>query len=246
MRVAVFRPLFTPRSRHGVCLHPWVSSLDPMRDLYYDQLDGIVDDLVSMASTVREAVLESTQALLNADQAAAEAVISGDKSVDEARELIEEQAFQLLATQQPVAGDLRMLVATLRMVADLERIGDLAGHVAKVARLRMPAVAVPPTLRETITTMASVAETMVDSAARILAERDVEAAADLEREDDQMDQLRRSLFRTLLSDEWSYGVEPAIDIALLGRYYERIGDHAVSMGRRVIYLVTGEHPVTVA
>ncbi|MBA2550811.1 MAG: phosphate signaling complex protein PhoU [Nocardioidaceae bacterium] len=217
-----------------------------MRDLYYDQLDGIVDDLVSMASTVREAVLESTQALLNADQAAAEAVISGDKSVDEARELIEEQAFQLLATQQPVAGDLRMLVATLRMVADLERIGDLAGHVAKVARLRMPAVAVPPTLRETITTMASVAETMVDSAARILAERDVEAAADLEREDDQMDQLRRSLFRTLLSDEWSYGVEPAIDIALLGRYYERIGDHAVSMGRRVIYLVTGEHPVTVA
>jgi len=217
-----------------------------MRDLYYDQLDGIVDDLVSMASTVREAVLESTQPLLNADQAAAEAVISGDKSVDEARELIEEQAFQLLATQQPVAGDLRMLVATLRMVADLERIGDLAGHVAKVARLRMPAVAVPPTLRETITTMASVAETMVDSAARILAERDVEAAADLEREDDQMDQLRRSLFRTLLSDEWSYGVEPAIDIALLGRYYERIGDHAVSMGRRVIYLVTGEHPVTVA
>ncbi|MDQ3628494.1 MAG: phosphate signaling complex protein PhoU [Actinomycetota bacterium] len=217
-----------------------------MRDLYYDQLDGIVDDLVSMASAVREAVLESTQALLNADQAAAEAVIAGDKSVDEARELIEEQAFQLLATQQPVAGDLRMLVATLRMVADLERIGDLAGHVAKVARLRMPQVAVPPTLRETITTMASVAESMVDSAARILAERDVEAAADLEAEDDQMDQLRRSLFRTLLSDEWSYGVEPAIDIALLGRYYERIGDHAVSMGRRVIYLVTGEHPVTVA
>jgi len=216
-----------------------------MRDLYYDQLDGIVDDLVSMASTVREAVLESTQALLNADQAAAEAVISGDKSVDEARELIEEQAFQLLATQQPVAGDLRMLVATLRMVADLERIGDLAGHVAKVARLRMPQVAVPPTLRETITTMASVAESMVDSASRILAERDVEAAADLESEDDQMDQLRRSLFRTLLSEDWSYGVEPAIDIALLGRYYERIGDHAVSMGRRVIYLVTGEHPVTV-
>lgn len=217
-----------------------------MRDLYYDHLDGIVDDLVSMAVTVREAVLESTQALLNADQAAAEAVISGDKSVDEARELIEEQAFQLLATQQPVAGDLRMLVATLRMVADLERIGDLAGHVAKVARLRMPEVAVPPTLRETITTMASVAESMVDSASRILAERDVEAAADLESEDDHMDQLRRSLFRTLLSEEWAYGVEPAIDIALLGRYYERIGDHAVSMGRRVIYLVTGEHPVSVA
>jgi phosphate transport system protein len=87
---------------------------------------------------------------------------------------------------------------------------------------------------------------MVDSASRILAERDVDAAQELESEDDQMDQLRRSLFRTLLSDDWAYGVEPAVDIALLGRYYERIGDHAVSMGRRVIYLVTGQRPVYAA
>jgi phosphate transport system protein len=217
-----------------------------MRDLYYDQLDTIVDDLVAMAAAVGDAVRESTQALLNADHAAAESVISGDREIDDARELIEERAFQLLATQQPVAGDLRMLVAAMRMVADLERMGDLAGHVAKIARMRIPDVAVPPPLHETIATMAKVAESMVDSASRVLSERDVEAAAQLEAEDDEMDRLRRSLFRTLLSDEWTYGVEPAIDIALLGRYYERIGDHSVSMGRRVIYLVTGEHPVTVA
>ena len=217
-----------------------------MRDLYYDQLDGIVDDLVAMTDAVRDSVREATSALLNARAEAAEHVISGDRAIDRSRELIEDRALQLLATQQPVAGDLRMLVATLRMVADLERMGDLSVHVAKVARMRMPLPAVPDSVKPTMERMAEVAESMVASAAKILSERDVEGAIELEAEDDEMDLLRRSLFRTLLEDEWVYGVEPAIDIALLGRYYERIGDHAVSMGRRVIYLVTGQHPVTAA
>jgi phosphate transport system protein len=143
-----------------------------------------------------------------------------------------------------VAGDLRMLVATLRMVADLERMGDLSVHVAKVARMRMPLPAVPDSVKPTMERMAEVAESMVASASKILSERDVEGAIELEAEDDEMDLLRRSLFRTLLEDEWVYGVEPAIDIALLGRYYERIGDHAVSMARRVVYLVTGELPAS--
>jgi len=224
-----------------------------MRDLYYDQLDGILDDLVAMTGAVRDAVREATVALLSAKADAAESVISGDRSIDMTRELLEERTLQLLATQQPVAGDLRdedaqvagdlrVLVAAMRMVADLERMGDLAVHIAKVARMRMPEIAVPETLRPTMARMAEVAERMVGSASSIIAERDVEAALDLEDEDDEMDQLRRLLFRMLLSEDWSYGVEPAIDIALLGRYYERIGDHAVSMGRRVVYLVTGEHP----
>ncbi len=213
-----------------------------MRDLYYDQLDSIVDDLVAMTGAVRDAVRESTEALLSAQADAAESVISGDRAIDASREQIEDRAMQLLATQQPVAGDLRMLVAALRMVADLERMGDLCVHIAKVARMRIPDIAVPETSRPTIARMAEVAERMVGSASRILAERDVQAALELEDEDDEMDQLRRLLFRMLLSDDWAYGVEPAIDIALLGRYYERIGDHAVSMGRRVVYLVTGELP----
>src|SRR4028119_1295712 len=214
-----------------------------MRDLYYDQLDGIVDDLVAMTDAVRDSVRAATSAVLNARADAAEQVISGDRAIDRSRELIEDRALQLLATQQPVAGDLRMLVATLRMVADLERMGDLSVHVAKVARMRMPLPAVPDSVKPTMERMAEVAESMVASASKILSERDVEGAIELEAEDDEMDLLRRSLFRTLLEDEWVYGVEPAIDIALLGRYYERIGDHAVSMGRRVIYLVTGERPV---
>jgi phosphate transport system protein len=216
-----------------------------MRELYFEQLDAIVDDLVAMTRSVRDAVHEATDALLTANQNAAEAVISGDREIDTSREVIEEHTLQLLATQQPVATDLRMLVATLRMVADLERMGDLAVHIAKVARMRMPDKAVPESMQKTMAQMADIAVRMVDSTSRIVADRDVDAAKGLDEEDDEMDQLRTSLFRRLLAEDWDHGVEPAIDIALLGRYYERIGDHAVSMGRRVVYFVTGEQPMTV-
>lgn len=211
-----------------------------MRDQYYEQLDSIVDHLVALTNSVRRAVSGATEALLNADAQLAEKVIADDKEIDEATELIEEHALLILATQQPVATDLRQLVATLRMVADLDRMGNLSVHIAKVARMRIPESAVPEPLRPTIVQMAAVADQMIDAASRIVANRDVVAAEHLEDEDDEMDQLRRSLFRTLLSDDWGHGVEPAIDLALLGRYYERIGDHAVSMARRVVYLVTGE------
>jgi len=211
-----------------------------MRDQYYEQLDGIIDDLVSLTNDVRRTVADATTALLNADAPAAEKVIASEKHITDATEAIEERALLLLATQQPVATDLRQLVATLRMVTDLQRMGALSAHVAKVARRRVPDPAVPPKLRPTIMSMASVADQMIDAAARIVADRDVEAANRLESEDDEMDRLRTSLFRIILDDRWEHGVEPAIDLALLGRYYERIGDHAVSMARRVVFLVTGQ------
>ena len=211
-----------------------------MRDTFYDELDAVVDELVAMTAAVRAAVRTATEALVNADGDKAESVIAADKEIDEARQLIEERSLLLLATQQPVATDLRQLVATLRMVADLERMGDLSVHIAKVARMRLPEVAVPESVRPIIDTMAEVADKMIESASRIVAERDVDAAAELEVEDDQMDGAHRALFRELLGDEWNLGVEPAIDMALIGRYYERIGDHAVSMARRVVFLVTGE------
>lgn len=211
-----------------------------MRDQYYEQLDAIVDDLVNLTGTVRRAVADATKALLEADAQIAESVIAGDKDIDEATEIIEERALLLLATQQPVATDLRQLVATLRMLTDLQRMGDLSVHVAKVARRRMPDSAVPLNLHPTITAMATVADSMIDSASRIVANRNVDAAGQLENEDDEMDRLRKDLLRSLLGDNWTHGVEPAVDLALLGRYYERIGDHAVSMARRVVYLVTGQ------
>ncbi len=211
-----------------------------MRDQYYEELDHIVDELVQLTGTVRRAVSDATIALLEADGSVAEKVIEGDKAVDEKVEAIEERALLILATQQPVATDLRQLIATLRMLADLQRMGALSVHVAKIARRRMPDVAVPESLHPTIVSMAKVADSMIDSASSIVASRDVAAAMRLEEEDDEMDSLRKDLFRSLLGDEWEHGVESAVDIALLGRYYERIGDHAVSMARRVVYLVTGQ------
>jgi phosphate transport system protein len=212
-----------------------------MRNAYFDQLDSIVSDLVSMTREVQVAVRQATKALLTADAEIAEQVISEDALIDETRDKIEVDAFELLALQQPVAKDLRMLVAALRMVADLERMGDLSVHVAKVARLRVPDPAVPAEIVPTIERMASVAEEMVGAVADIIAERDVDGAMKFAEKDEEMDQLRRSSFRLMLGDDWQYGVEPAVDIALLGRYYERIADHAVSLARRVVYLVTGEN-----
>lgn len=210
-----------------------------MRDAYYDQLQAIVDDVVGLTSLVRRSLASATLSLLEADRALAEQVIADDERIDQLTNDIEDRSFLIMATQQPVAGDLRQLIATMRIIADLERMGDLAVHVAKVARMREPLNAVPEELQATIRSMAEVADAMIAAASHIVAERDVEAAQELERKDDEMDVLHRELFRTLLSDSWSYGVEAAVDVALLSRFYERIGDHAVSLARRMIFQVTG-------
>ncbi|HEX6878560.1 MAG TPA: phosphate signaling complex protein PhoU [Nocardioidaceae bacterium] len=213
-----------------------------MRDAYYEQLDAVVDELVTMTHEVGDAVGLATRALLEADAETAERVISHDAYIDSERDRIEELSFELLALQQPVAGDLRMLVAALRMVSDLERMGDLSVHVAKIARLRVPEVAIPDQMLPTIRRMAEVAQEMVGKVENVIADRDVKAAFELEKCDEEMDKLRSSSFRQMLGDDWAHGVEPAVDIALLGRYYERIADHAVSLARRVVFLVTGQHP----
>ncbi|MDH2413399.1 phosphate signaling complex protein PhoU [Nocardioides sp. CER19] len=214
-----------------------------MRQPFHDQLDAIFDDLASICSQVEVAVAQATEALLESDASIAEEVISKDDAIDRARERVEDSAFALLSLQAPVAGDLRVVVAALRMVSDLERMGDLSVHVAKIARLRMPNSAVPEPVRPTICRMAEVAEDMVGRTAEIIRTRDVDAADLLRSDDDEMDKLRRSTFAEMLSNDWAFGIEAAVDLALLGRYYERIADHAVSVAKRVIFVVTGENPV---
>lgn len=211
-----------------------------MRDSYREELDSVVDDLVDMSKLVRVAVGSATKALLNADLQLAEQVISNDEKIDTAHNDIEHRCFSLLARQAPVAGELRTVVAALRMVAEMARMGDLSAHVAKIARMRFPEKAVPADLEPNFSRMAEVAEHMVSTAGETLKSRDVAVAKRLSENDEEMDELRRSQFRIMLGDEWTHGVEAAVDVALLGRYYERIADHAVSMGRRVIYVVTGE------
>jgi len=216
-----------------------------MRHAFHEQLDSVFDDLSDIARRVEDAVRLATAALLSGDVEIAERVISGDIEIDRARERVEDKAFSLLSLQQPVAGDLRTIVAALRMVSELERMGDLSVHVAKVARLRAPNVAVPEEIRPVLARMAEVAEDMVARVLEVIAGRDVEAAIALGRDDEEMDQLRRNSFTQLLSDDWRHGVEAAVDIALLGRYYERIADHAVSVANRVVFVVTGENPASV-
>ena len=213
-----------------------------MREAFHEQLDSVFEDLAAIARLVEDAVRLGTQALLTGDAEIAEQVISADVEVDRARERVEDKAFQLLSLQQPVAGDLRTIIAALRMVTELERMGDLAAHVAKIARLRYPEIAVPASLRANFVRMGDVAEKMVVTAGQTLNDRNIQNAQELRSRDEEMDELRRTQFRLLLSDDWSDGVEAAVDVALLGRYYERIADHAASMARRIIYVVTGEFP----
>ncbi len=215
-----------------------------MREAFHDQLNSIFADLSGIARQVQTAVAQATEALLEGSAEIAEQVISNDAQIDRARERVEEMSFSLLSLQQPVAGDLRTLVAALRMAGELERMGDLAVHIAKVARLRVPSVAVPEDVEPTIRRMAMVAELMVGKVADIIAERDVEGAKELHEVDEEMDHLRRKSFRELLGANWTHGIEPAVDLALLGRYYERIADHAVSVANRVAYVVTGESTPT--
>jgi len=211
-----------------------------MRDSYHDDLDSISTSLVEMTNLVGSAMSRATTALLDADLTLAEMVIGGDELVDALYRGIEAKAFDLLARQQPVASDLRIIVTSLRMVADLERMGDNAVHVAKIARRRYPSSAVPPALRSIVLQMGHAAEEIVAKAGSVIAKRDIVMAAQLEKDDDVMDDLHKQLFTSILDDSWAEGVEPAIDITLAGRYYERFADHAVSVARRVVYLVTGE------
>ena len=211
-----------------------------MRKAFHEELDRVAETLVEMTHLASSAMNRATTALLDADIHLADSVIAADAEIDALRADLDLLSFDLLARQQPVATDLRVIVTSMRMSSDLERMGDLARHVAKVARLRYPASAVPAELRSTILQMGHVAERIVEKAGSVIAARDLEAAQQIERDDDAMDDLHRELFARGTDPSWRHGTEAAIDITLLGRYYERFADHAVSVGHRVIWLVTGE------
>lgn len=212
-----------------------------MRDAFHDELDSIGQTLIEMGNLVSTAVQLATTALLTADLKLAEQVISNDLRIDTMQHELDAKTLTLLARQQPVAGDLRTLITSLRMSADLERMGDLAHHIAKVARMRYPSAAVPAELVMTVQEMGDVLTRIIQKTTHVMETHDLESAVQLEKDDDEMDKLHRKLFLILLDDAWPHGIETAIDMTLLGRYYERCADHAVSVCRRVYFLVTGEY-----
>ena len=211
-----------------------------MREEFQADLSEVSRLLVTMAESVRAAMRKATTALLKADREAAEAVVARDAEVDDIYRQVETKVADTIARQAPVASDLRMVITALHISADLERMGDLAEHVAKTAKRRHPSPAVPAELRPVFKGMAEVADHMAESIAGLLAKPDAELAAKLEHEDDAIDDLERQLFKIMLDDDWPYGAETAIDGALLGRFYERYADHAVNVGEQLVYLITGE------
>jgi phosphate transport system protein len=211
-----------------------------MREEFQADLGEVNRLLVAMAEAVRAALRKATAALLTADLAAAEAVMERDAEVDEIYREVEAKVADTIARQAPVASDLRTLITALHVSADLERMGDLAEHVAGTARRRHPSPAVPAELRPVFQQMSEVADRMADKITILLAAPDADLAAELEKDDDDMDDLERDLFGVLLADDWPYGAETAIDGALLGRFYERYADHAVNVGEQIVYLITGQ------
>ncbi|MFM8898094.1 MAG: phosphate signaling complex protein PhoU [Actinomycetota bacterium] len=211
-----------------------------LRSAFQDELDGVTQTLVDLSALVSDAISRATHALLTADIKEAEEVIDADDRIDDIQHELDARIIDIIARQQPVASDLRALVTALRMSADLERMGDMAHHVAKITRLRHPNSAVPSELLLTIEEMGKVARSISDKVGGVINSRDVDTAMEVEKDDDEMDKLHRKLFTTLMDESWAHGTETAIDITLIGRYYERYADHAVSVARRVYFLVTGK------
>lgn len=216
-----------------------------MRNAYHEELEALTEQLVEMTRLVGSAISRASTALLDADLTLAESVIEADDAVDALRDDLDARALDLLARQQPVASDLRVIVTTLKMSGDLERMGDLARHVARSARRRYPESAVPAPLRATIVEMGQVAERLVAKAGSVIASHNVEEALQIEKDDDEMDRLHRALFGELLDVSSPYSVEAAIDVTLVSRYYERFADHAVAVASQTVYAVTGRQPAAI-
>ncbi len=210
-----------------------------IRSVFQDELDGVSQSLVDLSNMASDAMHSATRALLEADLKIAEEVISYDEKIDLYQHDLDTRIIDIIARQQPVASDLRALVTALRMSADLERMGDLAHHIAKVARLRHPEKVIPAELHDLVNHIGSVAENISRKIPTVIETRDIEMALQLEKDDDEMDKLHRQLIGAITNNSWTHGVETAVYITLLGRYYERFADHAVSVSNRVYFLVTG-------
>ena len=211
-----------------------------MRTAFHEQLDSLTEMLSNMCGLAGLAMDRATQALLQADLAMAEQVITDHDELAHMQTRAEQAAFVLLALQAPVAGDLRLVFGSFQNVADAERMGALALHVAKIARRRHPHHALPDEVNGYFAKMGQIAVDLGNSAKEVVLSRDPKQAAQIRRDDDAMDQLHKELFSVLMDNEWKHGVAAAVDVTLLGRFYERFADHAVEIGRRVVFEATGQ------
>lgn len=211
-----------------------------MREAYETKLDQIDTALIAMADLVGTAIRNATDALLADDLGMAELVIAGDAEINQLNADVEEISMLIAALEAPMATDLRLVMGAIRMSGSLERMGDLAVHIAKQVRLRYPSPSIPAELNDTFRKMGKAASKIVEQTGEVIATRNTGLADEMNKYDDVLDNLHRELFTVVLSDDWAHGIEAAIDVTLLSRFYERFGDHAVSVARRITQIVTGE------
>jgi phosphate transport system protein len=203
------------------------------------QLADLAQLLAEMASAAAGALQRATTALLDCRERLAQQVVAGDAAIDALRARVEDIATDALLFHAPVAGDLRAVVAAIRAASDLERMGDLALHVAQVAERGR---AVPAEVRDDFAEMGRLAVAMARKTAEVASNRNVILATELDADDDAMDRLHQHMFTVLMDPSWSHGVPVAVDLTLLARYYERFADHAVLVAGGTVYAVTGQEP----
>ncbi|GAB3602597.1 phosphate signaling complex protein PhoU [Microbacterium aureliae] len=211
-----------------------------MREVFHQSLEDAQSRLVEIAELVTIAIDKATRAFESSDVGLAEEVIESDAIIDEKAIALDELAIEILARQQPVARDLRIVVGALRMSASLERMGDIAEHIAQLTRMRFPERAIPRGLKATFTKMGQLDVEVARTLTELLRTQDMSLAEKIRNADDAVDELHASVFEKVLSDSWRGEAAATVDATLASRYHERFADHAVSVAKKVAYLATGE------
>ena len=211
-----------------------------MREVFHQSLEDVQSRLVEIADLVTVAIDRATRAFGTSDVSLAEEVIEADAIIDEKAVALDELAIEILARQQPVARDLRIVVTALRVSASLERMGDMAEHIAQLARSRFPERAIPKGLKSTFTRMGELDVEVSRKLAELLRTQDLRLAEAIRDADDDIDELHVSVFEKVLGDSWKGEATATVDATLASRYHERFADHAVSVAKKVIYLATGD------
>jgi phosphate transport system protein len=211
-----------------------------MREVFQQELAEVREGLVTIAELVATSIANATRAFNDSDVALAESVIADDDRIDGLALSLDELAINILARQQPVARDLRIVVSALRISASLERMGDMSSHIAQLARYRFPEKVVPKGLRGTFKEMGRLDTEIALKLTELLRTEDMALAEQIRSDDDLIDDLHLSVFDKVLGETWKGAAVDTVDATLASRYHERFADHAVSIAKKVQYLATGD------
>ena len=211
-----------------------------MRAVFQQELIEVQTRLVDLAKDARTIMHKASAAFLTSDVSLADEALALTDANEERALDLDELVIKILATQSPVARDLRILVSALRMSASIERMGSLASHIAAIARYRYPGSAVPESLRGTFEEMARLNLKLADKVIVLLKDTDVDLAREIQAEDEAVDLLHRKVFDIVLGPDWSENAMFTVDVTLASRYFERFADHVVDISSKVSFLQTGD------